>query len=411
MSTSAQQTRVHPIPAAIYLGVASLSILFAVIGAFDRDRTWLYLGTAALTLLLTWAAFLAVPMLERSDRRPAGSIALLAMATIWAVLVTLIWNAHFAWFGEETGARLGASLIILTVSILPIVGALSQIRRPRWRRAAWVQLLGFGVIGTIATAVPWMAWDANTTAGCLLPAIVGTILVATLQPTTLVPTWIRQVIAIGAALLSLLFARLIITPTNPGSLLWWNPDPPTVERLLLVLILGYAGVLAVAALNLLLVPRLARAGWLRWACLGCILATITLFTGAMLEVGMLMWSGNPANMSTTAKLLLRLGLASGIVSAVFLLLFTFVVRGSMTEGSLSRRVSIALTCPRCRENIELDEGEQVCPRCSLGFRIAFDRPTCRRCGHTVDPSASDQCSECGTPILLDAPKTASTASI
>ena len=46
--------------------------------------------------------------------------------------------------------------------------------------------------------------------------------------------------------------------------------------------------LAVAALNLLLVPRLARAGWLRWACLGCILATITLFTGAMLEVGMLM---------------------------------------------------------------------------------------------------------------------------
>ena len=390
----------HPIPIAIYLATTVIALVFALIGAFDRHRTGLYLGTSGLTLLLTYAAYLAVPMLDRPGRRVTGTVALTTMILIWAGLVVLIWNAFFDWFDEESAVRLGGCLIIGTVSMLPIVGALAQIGRPRFRIAGLVQLVGFGGTGILAIVAVWAPSLHDVAVALILTGIVATILIAAMQPRTRLPWWIRQSVAAVGLASSLVLLRLLAQTDDPGSWWAWSPDFNTIGWLGDGVLFGFAITSAAAILNLLLLPRISRGGWLRWATFATCVITIGLFTVALHGIGTLLWTGGGPRLSTDVAVLMRIGLASGIISLVLALAFFSMVRGSLTEGDLVQTVTLALTCPRCTLTITLDQGDQICPHCGLGFQISFERPTCRACHHTLNLASGTICSECGTDVMI-----------
>lgn len=392
----------HPIPIGVYALVASVAIVFAFIGAFDRARTGMYLGTAALTLLLTFAAYLAVPMLERRDRRLAGTIALSAMTLIWGTLVFLVWNAHFAWIQTEAAEKVGVSLTFMTMTVLPVVHATLRLKRPRWRVSAWVQLIGFGAIGIFATASIWAEWPGEVVVTTIFATGCATILITMLQARSRMPWWVRHGMSLMAAAASLTWLRLFLGTYDPGSAFAWDPSIETLEFLTGCMLTGYALALVFGCLNLFLLAPVSNREWLRWTSFALVAVTVGLFTAFFFDVGAAVWSVGVRAGSSEALLLLRLGFASGIVSIALTLLYLSLLRLNITDEETGKAASLAITCPRCRRPAELQTGHQTCPHCELAFRISFDRPGCRRCGHGVDPDTSDRCTECGTPIFLSA---------
>jgi hypothetical protein len=89
----------------------------------------------------------------------------------------------------------------------------------------------------------------------------------------------------------------------------------------------------------------------------------------------------------------------GILGATSLFAILILQRVNAAFFETEHRITLPVTCPRCRLKIDLSQGRTRCPHCQLQFRLSFEPPHCRKCRYDLSATTEDRCPECGTPIL------------
>ena len=122
-----------------------ISVVCAVIGAFDTANTGLYLGTAGLTLLLAGLFFGIQPNLYKRNSRFATLLTMGVAVLAWLCLILLIWNTKYPWFDPRTTRKMGISFLALFPAVFMIAGSMA-IFRANWKGTGWTLLIGFAVV-------------------------------------------------------------------------------------------------------------------------------------------------------------------------------------------------------------------------------------------------------------------------
>ncbi len=73
------------------------------------------------------------------------------------------------------------------------------------------------------------------------------------------------------------------------------------------------------------------------------------------------------------------------------------VKRADTSESISGKLTVAITCPRCRMQQVLRTGPSACSGCGLQITIGVQEPRCK-CGYLLYQLTGDQCPECGRVI-------------
>jgi len=149
-----------------------------------------------------------------------------------------------------------------------------------------------------------------------------------------------------------------------------------------------------AHLGLLALPRLDRTQ-------GRITRRATVVLAGLLAGGLVLvfcfevfedWSGRLIGV-------LSILTACGTAVTPTLALIEFVARRSSSE-TLPSKVTVNLTCPRCRATQELRAGPGKCQACGLRIELEVEEPRCS-CGYLLYQLKADRCPECGRQIPPD----------
>jgi hypothetical protein len=68
-----------------------------------------------------------------------------------------------------------------------------------------------------------------------------------------------------------------------------------------------------------------------------------------------------------------------------------------TFTTVSKRLALRLTCPRCASEQQISTGSGTCQNCGLRFRIDVEEPRCA-CGYLLFQLQGERCPECGRLI-------------
>ncbi len=60
---------------------------------------------------------------------------------------------------------------------------------------------------------------------------------------------------------------------------------------------------------------------------------------------------------------------------------------------------VNLTCPRCRNHLEMKPGPGACDKCKLKIELKIEEPRCVKCGYLLYMLERDDCPECGKAIV------------
>jgi len=370
-------------------GIAlSIVVLCAILGALDHQRTGLYLGTAALTLLLAGLIHMSLRMCEKRNNRIAGFISLGVVSTAWAFVILSIWTDELGVGGPDTMQQLAASASAVVACWLPLGTGGIALRKANWTRCGSVMLGGFGLVLVIWLLGLWSGRPAEDIAGTIVPLATATILVALLQPNSRLPALLRQSASLIAVVAAFAWAWL------------WLEGGPVQDALLQVdfMIAAFSVAAMTGGVNLLIDLRLPRADWLRMVTFAMLLVTLVL---ACLLIHQQIVLAGPGGTGLILPMLARLLFASILVTVACAIAITALVRARQALVESSHDFALSLTCPRCHRNVKLEQGDQICPWCALRFRLAFESPDCGACGYVLAPQFPDQCPECGTLVVAD----------
>lgn len=393
----------QPIPSAIYAIAIATSVGFALVGAFDTAKTGLYLGTAALTILLSGFIFFVQPNFDKRSTR-LGALLTVGIAVLgWAMVIMLIWNMHYKWLGIETSDRILISFITLFPAAFLIGGSVA-IFNPCWSRLGWTLLVGFSAVTGLLLFTIWSDWQRDVLVPITILLGVTTILVGPLMVRSKLPLGVRGPVMFTAVIASIVFTRLTIDVKTPFDMRWESNSNQILMQLDFVL-LAFGLTITIGFLNAVMAMRLSKMVWLPWLTVVSVACTVTLLgigmhTLFVLELGGFLSAGRIASDIREIPVFMRFGIASALVTLALSLALGYMARWGRAIVESSRVQLLALTCPRCGNDCRLGEGDQLCPWCQLQFRLRFEAPECRSCGMTLAPNHPARCPECGTDVVI-----------
>jgi hypothetical protein len=134
----------------------------------------------------------------------------------------------------------------------------------------------------------------------------------------------------------------------------------------------------------------------------CELATALLIGIALALFCCIVWYEETTGLQyKTPELLLRMSASFGILASTSLLglLIGRYIRANAFLGQCTG--TLHATCPRCNNQLLLEQGKTRCATCGLSFKLKMEGSGCRSCQYDLsglkDTSA---CPECGEPIAI-----------
>ena len=394
----------QPVPSAIYAIAIAISVGCALIGAFDTEKTGLYLGTAALTIFLSCFIFIVQPNFDKRSTR-AGAFLTVGLAILgWATVIAVIWNTHFRWLDAETTNKIATSFLTLFPAAFLIGGSVA-IFNPCWNRLGWTIMVGFSVVTVLLFFTIWIDWQRDILIPITISLAITTILVGPLMVCSKLPWLVRGSVVLAAVIASIVFTRLTIDVKTPFEMRWESKPSQILMQLDFVL-LAFGLAITIGILNAVMAMRLSRVIWLPWLTVGSAACTVILLGIGMhelfvIELGGFLSAGRIAPDIREIPVFMRLGIASALVTLALGLALGYMARWGRAIVESSQVQLLALTCPRCGNDCRLGEGDQTCPWCRLQFRIRFEAPECRSCGTILAPNHPARCPECGTDVVID----------
>ncbi|MCH2135460.1 MAG: hypothetical protein MK101_02635 [Phycisphaerales bacterium] len=364
--------------------VIVLSAGCAIIGVFSpMGLAGPWLGTGAVGGVGAGAGFVCIRATMKRRLRPAALLSLGIFYLVVALGVLGIWSETLNWRGAMDESHLLAPIGVL-LPALPVLGTGARlIRSTQWVRSGFILLIGGGAWVASLIVFIWADMPGQTGAAIYLPWAAALLILALLQGRTRMPAVIRHICSAMTIAGGIAWAMLLSTMGGGSA--------PQVQTLLILIAMGLPTILGLT--NTFIDVQLERMRWAKPSLIGLISLLVCL-TSALIFAEV-------TNLWRDTDTLLRVATGSLVVTFGFSILMAVASRQGAGLIELPHDAIMQLTCPRCRHELYVGQGDHNCPGCRLQIRLAFESPDCRHCGQVLAPNWPDRCPECGTMVRVD----------
>ena len=364
-------------------GLALLLMLVCAVGAIfvDDRRMDELMGTGALTLL-----WVCVRQMDKPSTRYAGMASMATFTLAWVMFLLTIWTDELPFLPRSLFEQTGLSGVAVLVCWPGLYGGGLWLGAERGRLAGHILLWGSCVVLGAWLFAIWGSLLRTDTAANVMGAMAITTVFTALA--ALQSGWHLNLRRLGAGLTVVGAAMWVVLAIE-------NVSPPdAIIRVDLAIgCLAAGGMLGWS--NLLMLVDMPTMRWLR-----TLTMTLGILTLALLA-GLLTTSMATSQWSNVSEVLARCMVAAGLLTLASGLTMGIVAHRCRTFTEQHHDTEVGISCPRCRKDLVLNQGEGRCPHCALRMRFTCEPPVCRVCEYVLAPTFPGRCPECGTSVLLE----------